>query len=337
MAFEEGSRSNHMETDDESRDSQSSSTSLRRWNSSPMINISKLSDHIIASEKARAGRTRTFSASMYSQVDPERSPHVITPIGSPASRIIQLKKEESIDEMTREVLSERNVTSEIQLSQSWGEMSLLTEKSLSFTDEKRDNNEEARSAFSSPVASPSPVRFSCEPRISRARSLTPSPGPLPISPKCRTIRRSLSPNGLRPSAFTSKRKIDPDDDDQPMLLQKRLCTQLSSTSSASTSSSPDHQSMPFDAVHLSFDDDSGSEHSLSSNATPTSISPIIVNHSNPFFYDGRSSQTFPFLKPRYVAPPSPLAAGMQSASMNNDTRKNSLHGGATYAFTPVKD
>ena len=78
MAFEESSRSNHMETDDESRDSQSSSTSLRRWNSSPMINIPKLSDHIIANERPRAGRTRTFSASMYSQVDPERSPHVIT-------------------------------------------------------------------------------------------------------------------------------------------------------------------------------------------------------------------------------------------------------------------
>ena len=67
-----------METDEDSVGSHSSNSSLRRWNSSPMINNVKSVDYSIAIEKPRTGRTRTFSASMYNQATVDRSPHVIT-------------------------------------------------------------------------------------------------------------------------------------------------------------------------------------------------------------------------------------------------------------------
>eukprot|EP00794_Sanderia_malayensis_P010774 gene10774-11927_t len=329
-----------METDEDSKDSNISTASLRRWNSSPMISVIKSEKHSAFDRPAQT-RSRTYSASMYSstEVDVEKPNHINTPIGSPASRVIQLKQEESIDEMTREVLSERNVTSEIQLSQSWGEMSLLAEKSFSMAEDKKQTNDEVGSAFSSPVASPSPNRLSNDQRLSRARSLTPSPGPLPISPRCRTIRRSLSPSGLRPSAFTSKRKIETDDMDITITPSKRIFNHHTlSTSSASTCSSPD---IHFDSsAHLSFDDDSGSDNSYPGTSAPSSsMSPIAVSNPNSFFYDSKHSQAFSFLKPRYVAPPSPLAAGVHSASINqSESKKNTFAtNNPNYSFTPVKD
>jgi len=331
MAFE-GASTVKMETDEASFDSFYSNKTLRRWNSSPLINNSRTADSSSVVERVRKpGRTRTFSASMYNQCDSDRVPNSVTPVGSPASRVSQLKQEESIDDMTREVLSERSVTSEIQLSQSWGGMSLLAEKSLGLNDERQIHTEEPRSLFFLPVASTSPSRIANDQRFLRARSLTPSPGPLPVSPRCRTFRRSLSPNGLKPSAFVSKRKIDPDEDDVSMGRQKKLCTQTS-LSSASSCSSPDHHT--FDSVNISFDEDSGSEYSLSNYSSASGVSPQGASGSNSFYGEAKNQNTYPFLKPKYIAPPSPLATGMISSSLQHESKKGSTN---AYTFTPVNE
>ncbi len=120
--------------------------------------------------------------------------------------------------------------------------------------------------------------------------------------------------------------------DQVMTPIKRVCSHPLSTSSASSCSSPD---INFDSVQLSFDDDSGSDQSFTSTST-AAISPLTVSNPASFFYDSKHSQTFSFLKPRYVAPPSPLAAGVHSASINNEQRKNTFVG-SNYTFTPVND
>ncbi len=126
--------------------------------------------------------------------------------------------------------------------------------------------------------------------------------------------------------------VDTDDMDFSMAPSKRVYNHTLSTSSASTCSSPENN---FDSVHLSFDDDSGSDNSFVGASTSV-MSPITVSNPNSFFYDSRHSQTFSFLKPRYVAPPSPLAAGVHSASINNESKKNAFTG-TNYTFTPVKD
>lgn len=78
MAFKVGARAHHMETDEDALDSFNSNPSLRRWNSSPMINNGRQGDDCVAVEKPRrSSRTRTFSASMYHIGDTERVPNVI--------------------------------------------------------------------------------------------------------------------------------------------------------------------------------------------------------------------------------------------------------------------
>ena len=81
MAFERvgSNRSmDRMDTDDDSKDSNYSGSSLRRWNSSPMINILKTSEHVSAFERPRRERPRTYSASMYSPAEDDKLPHIAT-------------------------------------------------------------------------------------------------------------------------------------------------------------------------------------------------------------------------------------------------------------------
>ena len=78
MAFE-GTTTIKMETDDTAFASFHSNTNLRRWNSSPMINNSRVAESGSSIERTRrSGRTRTFSASMYHVCDSDRMPSVIT-------------------------------------------------------------------------------------------------------------------------------------------------------------------------------------------------------------------------------------------------------------------
>ena len=132
--------------------------------------------------------------------------------------------------------------------------------------------------------------------------------------------------------------MDPDDIDQYATPSpsKRLALYQSSlsTSSNSSCSSPDH---PYTSSHLSFDDDSGSDCSwpgTTSYSSSLTFSPLTVHSGNSF--PDPKSVPFSFVKPKYVAPPSPLAAGSNSASIQVDPRRNSV-GATSYTFTPVRD
>ena len=115
--------------------------------------------------------------------------------------------------------------------------------------------------------------------------------------------------------------------------QKKLCTQTS-LSSASSCSSPDHHT--FDSVNISFDEDSGSEYSLSNYSSASGVSPLGASGSNSFYGEAKNQNAYPFLKPKYIAPPSPLATGMISSSLQHESKKGSTNA-STYTFTPVNE
>lgn len=132
---------------------------------------------------------------------PLSSPLPLMRINSPTSRVVQLRKEESVDERIREVEQDREVTSQIQLNQSWTELKIED-------DDIRPEMMEtlpslvAMTTVSTPFISPSSPVFSS--RV-RSRSLTPTS---PSSSRNFTYRRSLSPVPLRPSSlcFQPQRK-----------------------------------------------------------------------------------------------------------------------------------
>ncbi|XP_004207869.1 uncharacterized protein LOC101239003 isoform X1 [Hydra vulgaris] len=242
-------------------------------------------------------------------------------IGSPASRVLQIKREESVDEMSREIAKERDIHSAIQLSRSWDEISWLGDKNYSSTNELRDKRDCVEDISS-------PVRF-----IDKIhnRSLTPSPIGVPISPKHRTYRRSLSPSYLKPSLLTSKRKLDTDDESYTCSPAKRnFNSPVSASSSFSSCSSPDPPCDSFNH-HFLCDDDSGCEQVFTTHTVMTVTTPS----NSPLMCDIRSPNSFPFVKPRYVAPQSPLAAGVSSASIANDVVRKLSLGCPSYTFQPV--
>ncbi|XP_057301760.1 uncharacterized protein LOC130636147 [Hydractinia symbiolongicarpus] len=285
-------------------------------------------------------RSRTYSAG--SQVTPmtlnvdcsSTSPSPVS-IGSPAPRVIQIRREESVDELTREVAKERDITAAINLSRSWDETSWLNDKTYLLTNDTREKGDSIDDVFSSlhPGIS-SPVRFID--KLPYNRSLTPSPIGVPISPKQRTYRRSLSPSNLRPSLLTSKRKLDPDDPESlgsPAKRNSLYHSPASTISSSSSNSSPDHL-LDVHIARLSGDEDS--EHVFITNSITTSAT--LVN--NPLSCDTRPINAFAFVKPRYVAPQSPLAAGVNSSSIHqahDSSRKASLSNCTSYTFTSVKE
>ena len=306
----------------------------------------------------KSPRSRTLSAgSQFISMSPMTlnvdcgsiSPSPKACIGSPAPRVVQLKREESIDEVTREVAKERDTVSTIQLSRSLDEITSLAERQFGVADisetaslDNRRNSLDEYAMCPSPSTSvASPGRLIFIDKFYQNRSLTPSPIGTPISPKQRTLRRSLSPSHLRPSLLSSlpsKRKLDPDDPDHCMATPpKRIPynSSISTTSSVSSCSSPDHPSDTNSSL-LSCDEDSGNEQMFQPHASIVSMTPImtpITPASSPLTCDTRHpSQTYGFVKPHYVAPQSPLAAGVNSASILPDSRMNKLKPSG-YSFT----
>lgn len=111
---------------------------------------------------------------------------------------------------------------------------------------------------------------------------------------------------------------------------------VSTLSSVSSSSSPDHLS-DSNLNRFSCDDDSGNENaflpSISQQTSLNAITPV----NTPLSCDTRTTHSFAFMKPRYIAPQSPLAAGVSSASMVSDTNRKGSVNGQSYSFAPVKD
>ncbi|XP_066915268.1 PABIR family member 2-like [Clytia hemisphaerica] len=313
-----------------------STSSCRSSSFSDDERVLNLSPHI------RRPRTHSFSDSL--NVDcssPSPSP---IPIGSPAPRVLQIRREESVDELTRERNKEWENNSAINLSRSWDETSWLGDKNFAVTNEQREKRDSLDEfVFNTGSISPSlssPVRIID--KIQHNRSLTPSPIGVPISPNQRRFRRSLSPSNLRPSILSSKRKLDPDDDSMGSPAKRSshfypppssLNTHQLNSHSISSCSSPDHPS-DSNSNHCSCDEDSGSEPAFiaHSHSSSTSHTPV----SNPLSCDTRTG--FAFVKPRYVAPQSPLAAGHNShpPPSSHEVRKSTL-GPSSYTFAPVKE
>ncbi|KAK4020437.1 PPP2R1A-PPP2R2A-interacting phosphatase regulator 1 [Daphnia magna] len=170
-------------------------------------------------------RTRRFSASF----SPLHSPTPGSP-RVPPSRVSQLKKEEACDAVGREVASEKEFQSTLQISASWEDLS------LSDTDSKEIKTEPQRrpsSACTEPIhvtlpnglstfvssPYPSPTRVSGRQCFSpsmqipvRNSSFSPTPSPSPTRKTFYTSRRSLSPIAIRASSFGPvKRKCDLED------------------------------------------------------------------------------------------------------------------------------
>ena len=320
-------------------------------------------------------------------------------IGSPARRIMQIRREESVDEFTREAAKERDVTSVLNLSRSLDDFSssLLDSSggerrhhnlsSPSSSDTMNDKSSSSDVCLDSYMSIPSPVRLI--EKFHHNRSLSPiggvGAGGVPISPKQRTFRRSISPSSLRPSLLIPKRKLDTDHDrdGSPMLCTpaKRFyssSSRMSGTfdSSMSSNASPDHDRVSDTSSNqYSGDDDSGSDHSftptrIGGSNTPSSLltcdmalggdtANVAVGTSSPNNNNSNNnnsntsnnnnsninnnSNSLLFGKFQYVAPPSPLAAGV----VNNIVSHHHHHGGggsrkrrlsgASYTVTTVTD
>ena len=276
-------------------------------------------------------------------------------IGSPARRILQIRREESVDELTREVAKERDITSVLNLSKSLDETSWLGMKGLGGVDT------EMMSATCS--SSPSPVKFTDQ-KVSYNRSLTPSPISIPVSPKQTTYprRSSISPSSLRPSALSSKRKLDTDGDSgmgvftpakrHMSMFYSPTNSHHNTLSSFSSSSSPERPSS--DASHFSCDSDSGSEHGFTPMTNHVMLNSLLScnNTHTTGFTSGYNTTTVTSrnTSSSYVAPQSPLAAKSSNTTSSNATLDNNnkqttlnklenkhLNNNSNYTFTPVKE
>lgn len=110
--------------------------------------------------------------------------------------------------------------------------------------------------------------------------------------------------------------------------------------SISSCSSPDHPS-DSNSNHGSCDEDSGSEPAFVSRLSSNSSTAHAVA-THPLSCDTRhgsssNGNSFAFVKPRYVAPQSPLAAGVNSHSAPTKEIRKSTLGPTSYTFTPVKE
>uniref|UniRef100_T1IZQ5 receptor protein-tyrosine kinase n=1 Tax=Strigamia maritima TaxID=126957 RepID=T1IZQ5_STRMM len=150
-------------------------------------------------------RTRRFSAS-FSPNNCCTSPQSPMPF-----RISQIKHEEGMDIVNREVAHEREVRSAMQMSQSYEDLTLVETFPL---ESKRNGSE----LFASPVSA------GCSLSPTRGRKLTFSPTLQQPSPTRRifTSKRSISPITLRPSAFSAKRKCELDEKDNVFSPNKRF-------------------------------------------------------------------------------------------------------------------
>ncbi|XP_015377098.1 PREDICTED: protein FAM122A [Diuraphis noxia] len=205
-------------------------SSLKRSNSAPMINDMNAS--IVGSPCTALSRENTCNIFLRNvQVQPRfrrfstsGSPHNVMPNTSPklVHRVNQLRQEETVDLINREVAHEREIHSAMQISQSWEDLSIMMD-SPTKPDEgqfgKQPGGIHVRPNVYDPLhlnfsmtsapSSPSPtrsLRHCVSPSLFKP-NLSPSP-----TRKTFTSGRSLSPISMRPSTLGPvKRKCDMDD------------------------------------------------------------------------------------------------------------------------------
>ncbi|KAL5237169.1 hypothetical protein ACI65C_004579 [Semiaphis heraclei] len=209
-------------------------SNLKRSNSAPMINDMNAS--IIETPGTTLSRENTCNAFLRNvQVQPRfrrfstsGSPQNVMPNTSPklVHRVNQLRQEEAVDLINREVAHEREIHSAMQISQSWEDLSIMMD-SPTKPDEgqfgKQPGGIHVRPnvydpfhlnfSMTSAPSSPSPtrsLRHCVSPSLFKP-NLSPSPTRKTFtSGLC--FRRSLSPISMRPSTLGPvKRKCDMDD------------------------------------------------------------------------------------------------------------------------------
>lgn len=128
-----------------------------------------------------------------------------TPIPRLTPRVSQLRQEECADLNSREVNHEREVHSAIQMSQSWEDLTLVTENWSCKSDEMSNPLQVNLPSGISSCSSPSPTSNRAGMRL--PYGLSPSPTRRTFS-----TRRSMSPIAMRPSQLGPvKRKFELDD------------------------------------------------------------------------------------------------------------------------------
>lgn len=128
-----------------------------------------------------------------------------TPIPRLTPRVNQLRQEECADLNSREVNHEREVHSAIQMSQSWEDLTLVTENWSCKSDEMSNPLQVNLPSGISSCSSPSPTSNRAGMRL--PYGLSPSPTRRTFS-----TRRSMSPIAMRPSQLGPvKRKFELDD------------------------------------------------------------------------------------------------------------------------------
>ncbi|XP_022161039.1 protein FAM122A isoform X2 [Myzus persicae] len=206
-------------------------SNLKRSNSAPMINDINASivGSLPCTTLSRENTCNIFLRNV--QVQPRfrrfstsGSPHNVMPNTSPklVHRVNQLRQEETVDLINREVAHEREIHSAMQISQSWEDLSIMMD-SPTKPDEgqfgKQPGGMHVRPNIYDPLhlnfsmtsapSSPSPtrsLRHCVSPSLFKP-NLSPSP-----TRKTFTSGRSLSPISMRPSTLGPvKRKCDMDD------------------------------------------------------------------------------------------------------------------------------
>ncbi|XP_025424076.1 protein FAM122A isoform X2 [Sipha flava] len=201
-------------------------SNLKRSNSAPMINDLNVSITPCA-PLSRESPCNMFIKNVqprFRRFSTSGSPHTIMPNTSPklVHRVNQLRQEETIDMVNREVAHEREIHSAMQISQSWEDLSIMID-----SPSKPDEGQFAKQAgglfgrpnlydplhlnlsMASAPSSPSPtrsLRHCVSPSLFKP-NLSPSP-----TRKTFTSGRSLSPISMRPSTIGPvKRKCEMDD------------------------------------------------------------------------------------------------------------------------------
>ncbi|CAH3182336.1 unnamed protein product [Porites lobata] len=294
---------NAMETDDLGH---LPSNTLRRSNSAPNVSAAVMSEAIPIFQPIHTSRQRRFSTSQ-----------MAVNVGSPASRIEQIKREASIDDVSLE----KQVGSELLLSHSLSDWTLLDpDKNDIHMYERRNSFDDQRQPFSSPSSSSPPNQRGVTMR--NARSLTPSPIPSPTRPTF--TRRSLSPVCLRPSSLSLKRKCPTEGITEPGVSpSKRLCD-----------ISPINCSPDIDSEHLNFDDDNHiHEDPHSSSASDSSSSSSSLN-TTPMVLGEIHRHPFSICRPKFTPPRSPLAGPSTTQNHSSRTIGSSP---SCFTFAPVRD
>ncbi|KXJ24991.1 Protein FAM122A [Exaiptasia diaphana] len=315
---------NEMETDDHSH--LPASNGLRRSNSAPNISVAVCTHNTPTFRSISLPRQRRFSVTLTNQ----------NPIPvSPASRLTQIRRDESIDDMAREVQKENEINTTFHLSHDLGEsMHLDNDKHDSPMHERRDSFECTTEMFPSPApSSPSPTRGGWRTATISARngrSMTPSPIPSPTrTTVTMPTRRSLSPVCLRPRPPN----YGPDLGVSP---SKKVYDGPSNSSSLEG---------PCETAHLNFDDinylnidhnishatNSTSSTTISSVANHQSVSPMMVNDAT-----HRMAFVSPYHRSRFTPPRSPLA-GPAISHAHTDNPVPIVTTQSCFTFAPVRD